>query len=266
METSASEATIKRPAPAEEALAAPAPARPTSPLRLIWRALWFQDSAFAEVRDSKNPLVRGLIIALILSAVAGVAGTLGLGLDRLTSPSLNEVQTTVLEGIRKMPWYQDQVSAPNGDQFQKQFRQGYDLWWKFLPGVLGFPTLSNAAATLCITPIAGVIRWAIVGALTYLAARMVGGKGGFGPTMGVMALAFAPQMFTIAAILPGFQAGNLTGLWSLALAYWAIRSVHGLSWQRNLLAVLLPRIVIIVLAFVLGAIGAAIAVSVMSTR
>lgn len=266
METSTSEATVAGAPPVAETPQAPLQAAPASPLKLIWQALWFQDSAFAEVRDSKNPLVRGLIIALILSAIAGAAGALGLGFDRLTSPSLQEVRSTVLEGVQKMPWYQDMVSGPTGDQFEKQFRQGYDLWWQFMPGVLGFPSLSSAATTLCLTPIAGVIRWAIMGALTYLAARLLGGKGGFGPTLGVMALASAPQIFTVAAILPGFLAGSLTGWWSLALAYWAVRSAHGLSWQRNLLAVLLPRIVIALLAFILGAIGAAIAVSALSAR
>lgn len=231
------------------------PARPTNPLKLIWQALWFQDSAFAEVRDSDRPLLRGLIIAVILSVVAGVSGALGLGFNRLISPDLKEVKATVFEGLQAMPWYTDLASGPNGAVFEQRFLKGYEQWWQIAPSLLRFPTLQNAASALCLTPVVGLIRWAIIGTLTYLAARLLGGKGGFGQTLGVMALAYAPQLVSVLMILPGLEAGRLTGWWTLALTYWAVRSVHGLSWRRNLLAAILPGLIVALVASILVAIG-----------
>jgi hypothetical protein len=231
------------------------PSGPTNPLRLIWAAMWFQETAYAEVRDSGNPLARGLIVVLIVAGVAGVAGALGVGFDRLTSPNMQAVRQVVLEGLQEMRWYQDMANGPGGGAFERQFLESYDMWWNIAPALFGVPSLAGAVSTLCLTPIARVVGWLISGSLTYLAARLLGGKGGFGPTLGVMALASAPQVLNVFTIMPGLEVAALTGWWGLALAYWAVRSAHGLTWQRNLLAVLLPRVVLALLTVLLIAVG-----------
>jgi hypothetical protein len=45
----------------------------------------------------------------------------------------------------------------------------------------------------------------------------------------------------------------------------ALRTVHGLSWQRSVAAALLPSIVLVLLAVVLGAIGAVVLGSLFAT-
>ncbi len=247
------------PAPAPVEASAPAPARPTSPLRLIWSALWFQEEAYAELRDSANPLVRGLVVVLIASVIAGVAATLGVGFDRLTSPSLQEIRRVVLEGIQHMLWYRQLANGPDGAEFRRVFLEDYNLWWNVLPGLIGAPTLANALVALFGTPIFGVLSWLVAGSVTYLAARALGGKGGFGPTLGVMALASAPQLLTVLTVVPRLQVAGLAGWWSIALSYWAVRSAHGLPWHRNLVAILLPRMALVVLVILLLVIAVGLA-------
>jgi hypothetical protein len=256
MEESPSVLTDSGAAPAPVAASAPPPSGPTNPLRLIWSALWFQESAYAEVRDDANPLARGLVIVLLVTIIAGVAGALGVGFDRLTSPDMQSVRQIVLEGLQEMQWYRQMTEGPGGDEFERQFVQNYDLWWNLSPALFGAPSLSGAAAALCLTPVAGVLSWLIAGSITYLAARLLGGKGGFGPTLGVMALATTPQVLGVFTILPGLEVAAVTGWWSLALTYWAVRSAHGLTWQRNLLTVLLARLALALLSVLLVVVGA----------
>jgi hypothetical protein len=232
-------------------------------LQQVWAALWFHESAFAQVRDSASPLSRGLVIILVVTVIAGVAGAVGVGFDRLTSPDLSTVRQVVLEGIQSTAWYRDLVQGSGGGQFEQEFLQNYDVWWQFAPQLFGAPSLPRAVAALFLTPIAGVIGWLFMGSLTYLTARWLGGQATYGQTLGALALAASPQILAVLTILPGLEVAGLTGWWSLALGYWAVRSVHGLSWQRNLLAVLLPRVALALLALVLalaaaGLLGAAL--------
>jgi len=255
MEETSAEVTNGGGAPLPVEAPAPPPTGPSNPLRLIWSALWFQESAYAEVRDSSNPLGRGLMVVLIVTVIAGVAGALGSGFDRLTSPDMQAVRQVVLEGLQDMQWYRGMADGPGGGEFERQFLQNYDMWWNIAPPLFGAPSLPGAASTLCLTPIAGIVGWLIAGSFTYLAARLLGGKGGFGPTLGVIALATVPQVMNVFTIVHGLEVASLTGWWSLALAYWAVRNVHGLTWQRNLLAVLLPRVALALLAVILIAVG-----------
>jgi hypothetical protein len=232
-------------------IAAPPPPGPTNPLKLIWSALWFQEAAYAELRDSANPILRGLVVVLIASIIAGVTATLGLGFDRLTSASLQDIRRVVLDGVQHMLWYRQFANGPGGADFRRFFMDEYNLWWTIGPALIGLPTLANALITLFGTPIFGVLTWLVAGAFTYLAARALGGQGGFGPTMGVMALASAPQLLTVLTIVPGLQVAGLAGWWTIALSYWAVRSAHRLPWYRNLLAIILPRVVLVVLIILL---------------
>jgi hypothetical protein len=258
MEASSGEAAVTGTASTElEAVPAQPPVNtsPGNPFQLIWGALWFNEARFAEVRDSGQPLVRGLIVVLIVTVIAGVAGAVGVGIDRLTSPNLGRVREIVLDGIQGMLWYRDLAEGPGGSDFEQQFIENYDLWWQYAPQLFGAPSLTSAVSAVFLTPIAGMIGWLLMGSLTYLTARMLGGKSGFGQTLGVLGLATAPQVFAVLTLLPGLEVAALTGWWSLALSYWAVRSTHQLTWQRNLLAVLLPRIVLFVLAVLVALIA-----------
>ncbi len=230
--------------------AAPAPESPRNPLQLIWAALWFNEAAFAEVRDDPRPLRRGLVVVVVVLLVSAVAGAIGLGFDRLTSPAPHEVQQVVLDGIQQLQWYRELASGPGGSEFEQQFTQSYNLWWRIFPLLSGTPTLPGVAAVLCLGPIASLLIWFVNALLTHLMARLLGGQAAFGPALGTQALAVAPSILTVFTILPGLEVAAVTGWWILALTYWAVRSAHGLVWWRNLLAVVLARVVFFVLAVI----------------
>ena len=98
----------------------------------------------------------------------------------------------------------------------------------------------------------------IYGLLAYLFARWLGGTGDLSETLGVLALAVAPQAVNVLTLLPFVQIGNLVAIWGILCAFVGIKTAHKLSWQRALWATLLPFILVIAAMFLASCLGVAV--------
>jgi hypothetical protein len=103
-----------------------------------------------------------------------------------------------------------------------------------------------------------VLRWLIYGLLAYLFASWLGGRGSLTDTLGVLALAVAPQVLNALTLLPYVQMGSVVAIWGILCAYVGLKVAHQLPWHRALWAVLLPFILALVVAFVAACLGSAI--------
>lgn len=224
----------------------------SNPLRLGWRGMLFGEDALSEVRASANPLGLGFRLAVVFAAIAGLSGALGIAFDSLVSPSPAEVQAVVLEDVRGMSWYRQEAAGPNGAEFEAQFEQGYELWWRLFPSLFGLPSVGGAAAQLILSPIVTVAGWALISLLVLVFARLLGGRASLSETLGVLGLAAAPNLLQVLSIWPGVDVGWLVRGWAFALGYWAVLRTHELSWGRALLALSLPRILVFTILLVVG--------------
>jgi len=91
-----------------------------------------------------------------------------------------------------------------------------------------------------------------------------GGAGTLNQTLGATALAAAPQLLNALTVLPFVVMFSL-GTWTLLCNYMALRTVHGLSWQRSVAAALLPSVVLVLLAAAIGVIVAIVFGSLFAT-
>jgi hypothetical protein len=113
-------------------------------------------------------------------------------------------------------------------------------------------------------PLGLIMAWLVYGLLAYLFARLLGGAGTLNQTLGTTALAAAPQLLNVLTVLPFVVMFSL-GTWTLLCNYMALRTVHGLSWQRSVAAALLPSVALVLLAIVIGAIVAIVVGSLFAT-
>ena len=225
-------------------------------LRLGWDALLFKESAYEEMRTTDNAVVKGLLIIVVVGVVIALCGLIGTGLELASTPDLGEIQERVLFWMQQMPWYQE-IAAQDPD-FAGMFQRYYETGWSVFPDLFGAANLGSAAAGIITIPLGLVIRWLIYSLVAYLFARWLGGTGDLGETLGVLALAVAPQALHVFNLIPFVSLGNLTAIWGILIAYMGLKTVHNLSWGRALWATLLPFLLAVAILSLIGCLSTAV--------
>jgi hypothetical protein len=227
-----------------------------SSLRMGWNALLFEEDAYEKMRVSDNPVVKGLILIIVVGVVIALLNLVGTGLELASMPDLSEIKDTVWYYMQQMPWWDELAREQPG--FTEDFARGYDYGWSIFPRLFGAPDLGSAALGLISTPLGLIFRWLIYGLVAYVFARWLGGTGNLSETLGVLALAVAPQALNVLSLLPFVEMGNLVSVWGILCAYFGLKTAHKLSWGRAVWATLLPFILAAGVLILMACLGTAI--------
>lgn len=229
-------------------------------IRLAWEGLFLNEAPYAEMRDNARPVLRGLVLVLLIAVTVALVGFVGTALEWATTPRMSAIKEIVLEGLQDMPWYRELRGDP---QFEDQFQQWYDLGWRVFPRLFGAPDLAAAGLRIVLLPVGLVFAWLLYGLVAHLFARLLGGQGSLGQTLGSTALAATPQMLNLMMLLPYVAVGGVvTGAWTLLCRYVALKTGHRLTWSRALAAALLPYLAFALLLALFGCLGGAVVASV----
>ena len=219
-------------------------------LRLGWNALLLKTEAYEKMRSDPNPVVKGLILIVVVGVAIALLGLVGNLLEWASTPNLNQIMDTVFSYMKQMPWWEMAARDP---EFERIFDQLWNMNWGFVKAVS--PSPGGAAANLILTPVGLVVRWLIYGLLAYLFARWLGGTADLSETLGVLALAVAPQVLNALTFFPYVTVGSVVSIWGILCAFVGLKTAHRLPWHRAFWATLLPFILafgMIVFASCLG--------------
>jgi hypothetical protein len=173
-------------------------------------------------------------------------------------PDLGEIKDIIFGYIWQMPGMAELARENPG--FVDQYQQGWDLSWQIMPRLFGAPDIGVAALGIIFTPLGLIIRWLVYGLLAYLFARWLGGTAELVETLGVLALAVAPQILNILALIPYVEVGSVVAIWGILCAYTGLRTAHKLPWTRAVWATFLPFLLflaILILFACLASVGVA---------
>lgn len=223
-------------------------------LQLGWDALLLRRDAYERMRTAANPVVKGLVLIVVVGAIIALLGFVGDVLEWATMPDLMAIKDTVLENLMDMPWWDMAAQDP---QFERIFTQWWDFGWG-IAETFAQPNVGAAAASIILTPLGLLVRWLLYGLLAYLFARLLGGGGDFSETLGVLALAVAPQALNVFGLFPYVELGGVVAIWGLLCAYVGLKTAHDLPWHRAAWATLLPFILVLVIALLGACLGSAI--------
>ena len=224
-------------------------------IRSVVQAFFLDETPYAEMREAASPILRGLGIVVVIAVAVALFGLVGTTMEWATTPNQDDIQATVLEGIQNMPWYQ-QLQHRSG--FREEFARGFNMWWRVVPRTF-MPNVATSAAMIILLPLGLTIVWFLYGLASYLCARLMGGQGSLGQTLGCTALAVAPQLLNVATFFPYLAVGAVVGTWTLLCRYVALKTCHKLTWGRALAATLLPYVVYILVLSVFACLGSIIA-------
>jgi hypothetical protein len=216
-------------------------------LRLLWDGLFMQQDAYETLRQDDNPVVEGLFIVVLVGLAVAIAVVIGTMLEWANDPSLADIQSAVLSGMQRMPWWE--MMRQGGPQAMESFQNSWDAAWQ---AVSMMTSPLNSVAGIVGTPLGLIIGWLVFGVIAHLVARIFGGIGTLGQTLGTTSLAAAPQLLNVVGGWPYLVVAGI-GTWTMLCRYTALRTTHQLSWPRAIWATILPPILIGLVAFALAA-------------
>ncbi len=223
-------------------------------LRLGWDALLLKEEAYEEMRVDENPVVKGLILIVVVGVAIALLGFVGDVLEWATTPNLDEMKDTIFYYMTQMPWWKQAVTEQPG--FAEGFQQMWDTNWGIAQTLSPSPV--SGLVGIVLIPLGLIVRWLIYGLLAYLFAIWLGGKANLSETLGVLALAVAPQALNALTFLPYVQLGSLVSIWAILCAYIGLKTVHKLRWNRAMYATVLPYVLVIVIGILASCLGSAI--------
>jgi hypothetical protein len=223
-------------------------------LRLGWNALLFKEDAYEEMRAAASPVVKGLILIIVVGLIIALFGLVGTALEIASTPNPGQIRDIVERSISQMPFW-DEIEREDPGALRR-FQQIFDRVWNIIETAT--PSIGVAALGIIGVPLALVIRWLIYGLVAYVFARWLGGTGSLSETLGVLALAVAPQVLNVLTLLPFVQMGSLVNVWGVLCAYFGLKVAHKLPWGRAVWATLLPFILAFALLFLLACLGSAV--------
>jgi len=207
------------------------------------------------MRTAASPVVKGLVFILVLGLAVALLGFIGSVLEWATTPDMRAIQDTVFEHLTQMPWWE--MAEDASPEFRPAFERWYDWSWG-VARALGGLNLGSSAADILLTPLGLVVRWLIYGLLAYVFARWLGGTADLSETLGVLALAAAPQVLRVLTIFPYVGVGGPIAIWGVLCAYVGLKTAHNLPWHRAAWATLLPFLLALLILIFAACLGSAI--------
>ncbi|MFQ6058269.1 MAG: Yip1 family protein [Anaerolineae bacterium] len=218
-------------------------------------ALLLRDEAYADMRDDPSPFIKGLGLIVVVAVLFSLVGIVGDTLEWATTPNMDRLKEAVWEGMQDGPWFQG-IPPDQRAEVLGIVRQQYNLGWQIAKGFA--PSPLNAAVGVITNPFSLVVVWLVYGFLAHIFAKLLGGTGNLTQTYGTTALAVSPQLLNLVTILPYAEVGGVTGVWSLACNYLALKNAHRLTPARAFWATILPFVTLLVVAILLGILGVAV--------
>lgn len=201
------------------------------------------EATFAELRQKPEATVTTAVIWMaIYGVVAAIAGLIS---SLMFAGAIQGALPSVLQQLDLPPAELAQVEQA----------------LRFLPGNVAAGAGFSSLANIIMVPV-----WFLIGVGVYhLIARLLGGTGEYGRLAYLSAAFSAPLgiVSTLLSIVPVVSCLTpIIGLYTLVLAYFAVKVEHQLSSGRAIMVIVLPALVLIGLAlcFIFGIVGMIVAI------
>jgi hypothetical protein len=198
-------------------------------LRLGMGGLFLDLQVYREQRDAPDGMKRGFVLVVLIGVIVGLATMIGQIFQSLVVPNPNQLAQTVYQGLTDLPLYD--LALANDPGFAEDFQQGFDQTFPLIQQLLGEnASLLSGVTGFVVTPFLFTLGWLIFGTFAHLIARLLGGQGALGQTLGCTALATGVNLLAIIQVVPFARPSLLAiPLFSLIANYVALREAHQLA-------------------------------------
>jgi hypothetical protein len=214
-------------------------------MRDAWRAVLLDEEVYARYLSDDHPFRKGAKIVTLISLPVASAAGLGVLLDLLTMPDINQLQTDLFTVFSGFP-----LATQLADNLGLSFSNLYDFAWWLARFRGDYPSPSGIIVAPLVTILNLLFTWWLFGLLIKIVGGWLGGRAPKGGLYPVMALAFAPSLLHVFNAIPGLAVPSaLVHTWVVLAAYQAVRRVYGFSWIRAVMTIVLTFLLNYVLLF-----------------
>ena len=230
----------------------------TNLLSTLLRTAILDDAAYQEWRERPNLFLRGIVLILLVTLLAGFL-SFGVNLfQRVTAPDPAEIERAMRQGFeqsfRYNPAWQDM--DPDSRRMVERTMDTIvpmvvDIASVEAPlprGITGFLEAMGGWLTRALTAIGG---WLLYGALVLIAVNLLGGSARLPEFLGMVALYSIPALLGLLRPVPclGGLLAFVGMVWSIVVYIKAVSVASGLDAGRAIVAVIAPLVILSLLAF-----------------
>lgn len=228
-------------------------------LKTLWRAMILDDAAYEQWREPPNLFLRGIVLIIVVTLVAGLLSFAVDLVDRVSPVKLGDVEEGMREAYKWMT-----VLIPESDV--AEFKEVWDEMFGIIPamvrdvsavksplprGIVGFFQAFGSWVSRAATAIGG---WMFYGVLVLIFVNLLGGSAKLPEFLGTVALYTIPGLLALLAPIPclGWLLVLVAMVWSIVVYMKATSVAGNLDTGRTIVAVLAPFFSLIILGIVLG--------------
>ncbi|HSR30866.1 MAG TPA: hypothetical protein VLY63_09900 [Anaerolineae bacterium] len=228
-------------------------------LNTLWRTVILDDAGYQEWRERPNVFLRGIILIIIISLVAGLV-TFAVDLvNRVKPANIADIE----RGMNQWLEVQSQFIPFYGDPEVQEYMEGMmdvmvpmisDLANVQAPlprGVAGFFNSFGSWLSRALMAIGG---WMFYGVLVLIFVNLLGGSAKLPEFLGTVALYIVPGLLVLLKPIPcvGWLLAFVGTIWSIVVYMKATSVAGNLDTGRTILAVVAPLLALVVLGILVG--------------
>jgi hypothetical protein len=220
----------------------------------LWKVIALDDEAFQTWRERPNIFMRGIVLIILVSLVAGLI-TFGINLVTRVQPfDAQEIREAIDES---MEWQLRFNPATSDPEFERIMNQVVDVIIPMVTEIAQVPAplpqgvsgFFNAVGSWLNGVLGAIGGWLFYGALVLFAANALGGSGKMRDFYGTVALYAVPGLLGLLGFIPciGPLLVFVGFIWGVVIYVKATAVATGLDEGRAAMAVIAPAVFIVLL-------------------
>jgi hypothetical protein len=234
-------------------------------LGTLARTVVLDDDAYREWRKRPHLFLRGILLILVVTLIAGLI-TLGVNLvDRTKPVDAAEIEKTFRESMRIQRQWNPSWQSIDPEARQMMDEMMDEMTELMVPMVIdlastktplprGFVGLFQSVGSWVSRALSALGGWLFYGALVLIAVNLLGGSAKLPDFLGMVALYSIPGLLALFTPIPclGAFLALIGAVWSIVVYVKAVSVVSGLDGAKSLVAVVAPFFVLAFLAILLS--------------
>jgi hypothetical protein len=231
----------------------------SSLLNTLARTLILDDAAYREWRDRPNVFLRGIVLILVVSLVAGLVG-FGVSLvGRMQPADPLEIRERIRESFEMQEQFNPAFRDPEAQRMMQEMADSLvpmieDIAAIRSPLPLGVSSFFASLGTWLSSAVAALAGWLFYGALVLIVVNLLGGGAELREFYGTVAVYAIPGLLGLLGPIPclGGVLVFLGTVWGIVMYVKATSVATGLDIGRSIVAVLAPLVVLVLLVLLLA--------------
>lgn len=228
-------------------------------LGTLFRTAILDDAAYQEWRERPNLFLRGIVLILLITLVAGIITFAVSMVNNVQSVNPAEIEEAILKSIEQQRMFNPALQDPETSRLVEDMVQVIvpmvtDIAQVEAPLPRGFGGFFQSVGSWLSRALTAIGGWLLYGALVLVAVNLLGGSAKLPDFLGMVSLYSIPGLLSLLGPVPciGGILVFIGAVWGIVVYIKAVSVTTGLDGGRAIVATIAPAVIISLIAFLLA--------------